>query len=405
LKISRKKLLLGCLSALGAYGLGRYLLRDPEHLKSYPDFPENRQYVPKNGKKVLIIGAGLSGLITGIELIDRGFDVTILEKNQTAGGRLRAWRDKEFGEKIKDPAWVGHPIEHGTHVVFNFYNNFREFLLRHNLRLRNKAVNDPYPPFSLAYPSGIIDDRPVIKSIAPFHALPFFQNLKRLTIKENREISRSKIFPILTYDPDDRSEKEYLDSISLTEWVRINKLPDRIVPDMLDPITEMAMFNPADKISALFLLYAGSVMSGHWKDLYHVQFFQDSTDDSIIQPLIRSIQNKGGKIIYNAEADKFFSDGKKLTGLQSKPITQGQFICPVCGEIHRPDMLTPLENFFIAGDYNKMEHNCILMEKVAVNAKRVVNYLLDRIGQKEGKMRIVESWAPNLGISAIQKLF
>lgn len=39
-------------------------------------------------KKVIIIGAGLGALATALRLADKGFSVTILEKNNTPGGRL-----------------------------------------------------------------------------------------------------------------------------------------------------------------------------------------------------------------------------------------------------------------------------------------------------------------------------
>ena len=39
-------------------------------------------------KKIVIIGGGLSGLITGIYLLNRGADVTIVEKNNTLGGKV-----------------------------------------------------------------------------------------------------------------------------------------------------------------------------------------------------------------------------------------------------------------------------------------------------------------------------
>lgn len=39
-------------------------------------------------KKVIIIGAGLGGLSTALRLSNQGYDVTILEKHSTAGGRL-----------------------------------------------------------------------------------------------------------------------------------------------------------------------------------------------------------------------------------------------------------------------------------------------------------------------------
>jgi len=102
--------------------------------QEYPVVPENHVNLPKNDKKVLIIGAGPSGLIAGCELLDRGFDVTILEKNARPGGRIISWRDKTFGVPSKDQNWKGHPIEYSTHIIPDFYKNLKEFLGRHQIK-------------------------------------------------------------------------------------------------------------------------------------------------------------------------------------------------------------------------------------------------------------------------------
>jgi phytoene dehydrogenase-like protein len=69
-------------------------------------------------KKVIIIGGGLAGLSLATELVDENFDVTLLEKHKSLGGRAR----NTFDAKMNDPV----PI--GPHVFVTAYNNFRRFL-------------------------------------------------------------------------------------------------------------------------------------------------------------------------------------------------------------------------------------------------------------------------------------
>lgn len=47
-------------------------------------------------KKVVIVGSGLGGLATALRLVKRGFEVTILEKNDKAGGRLNQIQHNGF---------------------------------------------------------------------------------------------------------------------------------------------------------------------------------------------------------------------------------------------------------------------------------------------------------------------
>ena len=48
------------------------------------------------GKKVIVIGSGFAGLSAATHLANKGYDVTILEKNDTAGGRARMFEADGF---------------------------------------------------------------------------------------------------------------------------------------------------------------------------------------------------------------------------------------------------------------------------------------------------------------------
>ncbi len=585
---SRRNFILGAAGIATASSMAGIASRDTSPFPKTKADLDNLVSLPSNGKSVLLVGGGLSGLITGAELIDRGFDVTIIEKNSSLGGRLRAWRDTSFGEPSKSPKWPGHPIEHGTHVVFNFYKNFRDMLARRGLSVRERSINYPMPATSYAYPSGLIDDRKASKSFAPFHMGAMINGLKYVS-PESRELQTQVFRKLIAFDPYNAEEVAYLDSINLAQWCHDIGIPQDVVHAFLDPFMDMGNFYPAEKTSALLFHRVLTGMLGHWKDTYSLQFFKDSTDDSIIQPLANYIREKGGKIIFNAQLDEFQYEGDKLTGAKTQMISATQYICPICGEIHdiepqqckrcgwrggnfsqsagasqtikadyfllgvdipnakkilskpafknkdaypqidklptskvavlylwypkaqkvtgqkcnwedhfgsrecvmtadfpmlgttlnlsymkkasfsefdadiietqiarmdriegltneeiaelvdkdlrnlipglpkytdirmmrwdnftcatvgaealRPKMQTPYKNFLILGDWIALEHNCFLMEKVTVNAKRAVNHLLDDIGQKEGHMNILESWTPNLTVEAARKLF
>ena len=77
---------------------------------------------PMPTKDVLIIGGGLAGLSAAIELVDRGYQVTIKEAAPVLGGRLST-RDEETG--------AGQfRVEHGLHMWFYNYHNFKDIRQR-----------------------------------------------------------------------------------------------------------------------------------------------------------------------------------------------------------------------------------------------------------------------------------
>jgi len=59
-------------------------------------------------KRAHIIGAGFSGLASAISMAEKGYDVTILEKNATIGGRARKFEDKGFVFDM-GPSWYWMP--------------------------------------------------------------------------------------------------------------------------------------------------------------------------------------------------------------------------------------------------------------------------------------------------------
>jgi phytoene desaturase len=69
-------------------------------------------------KKVTIIGAGISSLSTACFLAKEGYDVTILEKNNTIGGRARQFSTQGFVFDM-GPSWYWMPD-----VFERFYNQF-----------------------------------------------------------------------------------------------------------------------------------------------------------------------------------------------------------------------------------------------------------------------------------------
>lgn len=55
--------------------------------------------------KVAIVGSGLAGLSTAVELLDQGYDVDVFESRPFIGGKVASWQ--------KD----GNHVEMGLHVV------------------------------------------------------------------------------------------------------------------------------------------------------------------------------------------------------------------------------------------------------------------------------------------------
>lgn len=95
-----------------------------------------------NKKKALVIGSGFAGLSAAINLADKDFQVTILEKNNSIGGRARQFSESGFTFDM-GPSWYWMPD-----VFESFFNRF------------GKSVSDYYelvrldPSYQVVYENG-----------------------------------------------------------------------------------------------------------------------------------------------------------------------------------------------------------------------------------------------------------
>ena len=69
-------------------------------------------------KKAIIIGSGISGLSSACFLAKEGWNVTVLEKNKTIGGRARQFSEQGFVFDM-GPSWYWMPD-----VFESFYQKF-----------------------------------------------------------------------------------------------------------------------------------------------------------------------------------------------------------------------------------------------------------------------------------------
>ena len=71
-------------------------------------------------KKIIVIGAGFAGIAAATCLADKGYDVTILEKNDTPGGRCRKFEAEGFTFDM-GPSWYWMPD-----IFEKFFNDFNK---------------------------------------------------------------------------------------------------------------------------------------------------------------------------------------------------------------------------------------------------------------------------------------
>ncbi|MGD9613051.1 MAG: FAD-dependent oxidoreductase, partial [Kiritimatiellia bacterium] len=60
------------------------------------------------GKRVVVVGAGIGGMAAAARLAQDGFHVTVIERNDQAGGRARIWQKDGYTFDL-GPSWYLMP--------------------------------------------------------------------------------------------------------------------------------------------------------------------------------------------------------------------------------------------------------------------------------------------------------
>nr|UOL49155.1 zeta-carotene desaturase [Chelidonium majus] len=236
--------------------------------------------------KVAIIGAGLAGMSTAVELLDQGHEVDIYDSRTLVGGKVGSFVDKHSGNHI----------EMGLHVFFGCYNNlFR--LMRKVGADENLLVKEHTHTFiNEGGRVGEVDFRFPIG--APLHGVNAFLNTKQLKAYDKARnalaLSRSPIVRALV-DPDGAMRDiRNLDNISFSDWI-LSKGGTRMCIDRLwDPVSYALGFINSDNMSARCMLTILTLIATKTEaSLLHM--LKGSPDVYLTGPIKKYITDKGGR--------------------------------------------------------------------------------------------------------------
>lgn len=94
-----------------------------------------RPLKPEGRRSVAVVGGGLAGVSAAHALGERGFSVTIFEKEAQLGGKVGSWT-------TTFPDGTAEPVSHGFHAFFRHYYNLNRFLNRLGIRQHFAPIGD-----------------------------------------------------------------------------------------------------------------------------------------------------------------------------------------------------------------------------------------------------------------------
>ncbi|KAH8491223.1 hypothetical protein H0E87_023388, partial [Populus deltoides] len=208
-------------------------------------FPPEPEHYRGPKLKVAIIGAGLAGMSTAVELLDQGHEVDIYDSRSFIGGKVGSFVDRR-----------GNHIEMGLHVFFGCYNNLFRLMKKVGAD-KNLLVKDHTHTFvNKGGEIGELDFRFPIG--APLHGISAFLSTNQLkTYDIARNAMALALSPVVKalVDPDGAlRDIRKLDSISFSDWFLSKGGTRMSIQRMWDPVAYALGFIDCDNISARCML-------------------------------------------------------------------------------------------------------------------------------------------------------
>ncbi|MCP2730697.1 9,9'-di-cis-zeta-carotene desaturase [Limnofasciculus baicalensis] len=277
--------------------------------------------------RVAIVGAGLAGMATAVELVDAGHQVEIFESRPFVGGKVGSWIDAD-----------GNHVEMGLHVFFGCYYNLFELMEQvgagDNLRIKDHThifVNQEGR-------TGELDFR--FFTGAPFHGLKAFFTTSQLTLQDKLQNAIALgISPIVRglvdFDGAMKTIRD-LDKISFADWFRSHGGNDGSLKRMWNPIAYALGFIDTENISARCMLTIFQFFAAK-TEASVLRMLEGSPDEYLHKPIIKYLEARGTKIYTRRRVREIlYTDngtGAKVTGLvisngdSEETITADAYVC------------------------------------------------------------------------------
>lgn len=229
--------------------------------------------------KALVMGGGMGGLATAINLLDQGIEVSLVEADEMFGGRASSWLDED-----------GDMIDNALHVFFPYYVNLLEFFKKMDI-YDNIAWKET--EFYYMQPGGRQAVLRFKNLPAPLHAAFAFANL----LKDYKGIPKWKVIaaglPLSSGLFLNMEKVNELDNISMATWVYRFADIEGLKP--MEPGINGLTFTPSYAVSAKVMLNWGMKVMGSAENA-RVGFANGGLGEIWVDNCLDYIREKGGEV-------------------------------------------------------------------------------------------------------------
>ena len=264
--------------------------------------------------RVAIVGAGLAGLATAVDLADAGWEVEIFESRPFVGGKVGSWVDAD-----------GNHVEMGLHVFFGCYYHLFDLMEKvgagENLRLKDHV----HTFINKGGRTGELDFR--FLTGAPFNGLKAFFTTSQLSWRDKAQnaiaLATSPIVRgLVDFDGAMKTIRD-LDRISFADWFRRQGGSDGSIKRMWNPIAYALGFIDCENISARCMLTIFQLFAAR-TEASVLRMLEGSPHEYLHKPIIEYLEARGTKIYTRRRVREIlFSGSGEQTRVTGIVVAQG----------------------------------------------------------------------------------
>jgi zeta-carotene desaturase len=236
--------------------------------------------------RIAIVGAGLAGMATAVNLVDAGHEVEIFESRPFVGGKVGSWVDAD-----------GNHIEMGLHVFFGCYYNLFALMEKVGILDALRLKEHTHIFINEGGRIGELDFRFPIG--APFHGLKAFFTSSQLTLQDKLQnslaLGTSPIVRGLIDFEGAMTTIRDLDRISFADWFRSHGGNNGSLKRMWNPIAYALGFIDTENISARCMLTIFQFFAAK-TEASVLRMLEGSPDTYLHKPIVKYLEERGTKI-------------------------------------------------------------------------------------------------------------
>ncbi len=264
--------------------------------------------------RVAIVGAGLAGLATAVELADAGWEVEIFESRPFVGGKVGSWVDAD-----------GNHVEMGLHVFFGCYYQLFDLMQKvgagNNLRLKDHV----HTFINKGGRTGELDFR--FLTGAPFNGLKAFFTTSQLSLQDKAQnaiaLGTSPIVRGLVDFDGAMKTIRNLDRISFADWFRRQGGSNGSIKRMWNPIAYALGFIDCENISARCMLTIFQLFAAR-TEASVLRMLEGSPSEYLHKPIVEYLEARGTKIYTRRRVREIkFTEDNNQTHVTGLVVAQG----------------------------------------------------------------------------------